>query len=62
MPTYIAIPGDNSLRPGHAYMRHCSGSALFQVMACRLFGAKPLPKPMLTNCQLNCQEQTSVKF
>ena len=23
-------------------------SALVQVMACRLFGAKPLPKPMLT--------------
>ena len=23
-------------------------SALVQVMACRLFGAKPLPEPMLT--------------
>ena len=25
-------------------------------------GAKPLSKPMLVNCQLNPQEQTSVKF
>ena len=28
-------------------------------MACRLFGAKPLPKPMLTFCQLDSKEQTS---
>ena len=27
-------------------------SALVQVMACRLFGAKPLPEPMLAYCQL----------
>ena len=31
-------------------------------MACRLFGAKPLPEPMLTYCQLDRQEQTSVIF
>ena len=31
-------------------------------MACRLFGAKPLSEPMLVYCQLNLQEQTSVKF
>ena len=31
-------------------------------MACRLFGAKPLSKPMLSYCQLGSQEQTSVKF
>ena len=31
-------------------------------MACRLFGAKPLSKPMLGYCQLDHQEQTSVKF
>ena len=31
-------------------------------MACRLSGAKPLPEPMLTYCQLDPQEQTSVKF
>ena len=31
-------------------------------MACRLFGAKPLSKPMLGNIQLAPKEQTSVKF
>ena len=25
-------------------------SALIQVMVCRLFGTKPLPEPMLTQC------------
>ena len=31
-------------------------------MACRLFGAKPLPEPMLAYCQLDPWEQVSVKF
>ena len=31
-------------------------------MACRLFGAKPLPEPMPTSCQLDTYEQNSVKF
>ena len=31
-------------------------------MACRLFGAKPLPEPMLSYCQLDPQEQISVNF
>ena len=31
-------------------------------MTCRLFGAKPLPEPMLNYCQLDHEEQTSVKF
>ena len=31
-------------------------------MACRLFGAKPLPEPMLVNCHLDSWEQISVKF
>ena len=34
-------------------MRQWNGSALVQVMACRLFGAKSLPKPMLPYCQLD---------
>ena len=38
------------------------GTALLQIMACHLFGAKPLSKPMLGYCQLDRQEQTSVKF
>ena len=31
-------------------------------MACRLFGAKPLSKPILDYCQLDPKEQISVKF
>ena len=31
-------------------------------MACRLFGTKPLPEPMLMYCQFDPQEQTSMKF
>ena len=31
-------------------------------MACRLFGAKSLPKPMLAYRQLDPREQVSVKF
>ena len=31
-------------------------------MACRLFGAKPLPEPVLTYCQLDLWQQISVKF
>ena len=36
-----------------------SGSALVLVMAWRLFGAKPLPKPMLTYCQSDPLQQTN---
>ena len=38
------------------------GPSLIQIMACRLFGAKPLSKPMLPYCQVVPWEQTSVKF
>ena len=43
-------------------MRQWIGSALVQIMACHLFGAKPLSKPFLGYCQLYPKEQTSVKF
>ena len=43
-------------------MRQSTGSALVHVMACCLFGAKPLPEPMLTYCQLDSWEQISVKI
>ena len=36
----------NSSAPSAAYMRQWIGSALVHIMACRLFGAKPLSKPM----------------
>ena len=52
----------NSSPPSAAYMHQWNGSALVQVMACCLFGTKPLPEPMLTYCQLDCWEQISVKL
>ena len=36
----------NVCSPNAAYMRQWTVSALVQVMACRLFGSKPLPEPM----------------
>ena len=48
--------------PSAAYMRQWIRSALVQIMACRLFGAKPLFKPMLSYCQLDPKEQTSLIF
>ena len=45
-----------------AYIRQLTKSALVQEMACRLFGAKPLPEPMLAYRQLDSWEQISVKF
>ena len=42
----------NSAPPSTAYMHQWFWSALVQIMACRLFGAKPLSKPMLGYCQL----------
>ena len=41
----------NSSPPSAAYMRQWIESALVQIIACRLFGAKPLSKPMLGYCQ-----------
>ena len=40
----------NSSPPSTAYMRQLTGSSLVQVMACRLFGAKPLSEPILEYC------------
>ena len=36
--------------------------SLAQIMACRMFGAKPLAEPMLTLGQLDPNTQTSVKL
>ena len=52
----------NSSSPCAAYIHQWSGSTLVQVLACRLYGAKPLPEPMLAYCQLDSWEQISVKF
>ena len=43
----------NSSPRNAAYIRQWIGSALVQIIAFRLFGAKPLPKPMLGYCQLD---------
>ena len=43
----------NSSPPSYTYMRQWIGSTLVQIMACRLFGAKPLYEPMLGYCQLD---------
>ena len=43
----------NLFPPSAAYMRQWLGPALVQAMACRLFGTKPFPEPMLTCCQLD---------
>ena len=52
----------NSSPPSATYMYQWTGSALLQVMACHLFGAKSLPAPMMAYCQLDSWEQISVKF
>ena len=50
---YLSHQSLNSSPPSAPYMRRWIGSALVQIMACRLFSAKPLSKPMLGYCQLN---------
>ena len=52
----------NSSPPSAAYMHQWTRSALVQVMACHLFGAKPLPEPMLAYWRLDFWEQISVKL
>ena len=39
------------------YICQWRGLALLQVEACRLFGTKPLPEPMLTYCQWDCRNK-----
>ena len=48
----------DSLGPSDMIRCHRTRSSLGQVMACCLFGAKPLPEPSLTSCQLDPKEQT----
>ena len=62
VPPYTMVIFFNSSPPGATCMRQWSGSSLVQVMACRLFGAKPLPEPMLAYCQLDSWKHISVKF
>ena len=48
----------NSLRPSDTYMRHQARPWLVQIMACRLFGTKPLSEPMLYYHQMDTWDQT----
>ena len=52
----------NSCPPSAAYIRQWTRSALVQIMACHLFGAKPLTEPILGYYQEGFWEQISVKF
>ena len=45
----------NSSPPNATYMRQWIGSAFFQIMACCLFSAKPLSKPMQGYCNQNTE-------
>ena len=60
--SFVKLAKVNSSLPSAGYMCQWKGSALFQIMACCLFGATLLSKPMLGYCQLYHQEQTSVKI
>ena len=44
---WLRFESIKSSAPSAAYMHRWIGSLLVQIMACRLFGAKPLSKPML---------------
>ena len=55
--TYI-----NSSHPSAVYMRKSPGSALLQIMVCRLFGTMPLSKPMLGFYQLDHKEKKHSNF
>ena len=52
----------NSMRLSDAYMYQYNIPTLVPIVACRLFGTKPLSKPMLPYCQLVAKEYISVKF
>ena len=52
----------SSSPPSPAYMRRWTGSALLQMMACRLDGTKPLSESILIYCQLDPKECISIKF
>ena len=54
--------GFQSYGASYMYMRSWTVSWLVWVMAYRLYGGKPLPKPMINYCQFHRLEQISVKI
>ena len=64
-PKYVIFFGPqcvNSSPPSAACMRRWAGSALVQIMACRLEDANPFSELMQTYYQLETKEQISMKF
>ena len=53
----MAERGYYSLALFHRYVRPWTGSALVQIMACQLFGTKPLPGPIFANGTLRNKHQ-----
>ena len=53
---------NSSSRPSDARLPHRSSSTLLQVTTCSLIGTKPLPKPILTYCQIDPMEHISLRF
>ena len=62
LPKFVLEGPVNSSPLRAAYMHRWTESALVQVMACRLFGAKPLSEPMPAYLWFDHLEQTSVQF
>ena len=60
-PLMFALAID-PLRPSDTYMPHQTSPPLVQIMACCLFGAKPLSEPIRTYCQLDPWEHIWVMF
>ena len=50
----------NSLWPSGTVWHRSSWSSLVQARACHLFGTKPLPKPMKTDCKLDPREHNLI--
>ena len=47
----------NPLRLSEAYMCQWTRPSLVQIMACRVFGAKPLSEPIVYYCQLDLRKR-----
>ena len=63
MMAFHFIVSLHSLRPSDAYYIHQHNlPSLVQIMACRLFGDKPLSEPMLPFYQSDTREHISVKL
>ena len=63
LPKCVCTIPSSSITPLYscpAYMHQWTRSSLVQIMACHLFGAKPLPQTTLTYCQLAPWEQSEI--